>query len=199
MFLLVRRCVKFLNWLRRLKVMVTLQGHVLHPSICVCSISPDPFGRLQLDLTQMFLSVSYCAELITRLCKLNVKVTLQGHVIYPPFCVHSTSPKTFERFSLNFTQMFLSVMRCAKPMTQLCRLKVALQCHGIYPLIYCPFPSPKQFASFSLTITQMFLSVSWLKNPKSKSHFKVIGDLRRGIWLSFRLLSCFIYFSTIKR
>ena len=35
------------------------------------------------------------------------------------FFVRSTSSETFVRFSLNFTQLFLSVRRCAKPVTQL--------------------------------------------------------------------------------
>ena len=39
-------------------------------------------------------------------------------------CVHSIPPETFERFLLNFTQMFLSVRRCAESITQLPRLKV---------------------------------------------------------------------------
>ena len=113
MFLLVRRCVESLNWLQKLKIKVTLQGHVLYPSICVRSISSDPLGRFWLDFTQMFLSVSSCAEPMTWLCKLNVKVTLQCHVIYPLWCVQSTSRKLFDQFSLNFNQMFFSVMRCA--------------------------------------------------------------------------------------
>ena len=66
----------------------------------------------------MFLSVWRCAELKTRLHRLKVKVTLLGHVIYPSVCVHSISPESLQRFSLNVTQM-LSVRRCAEPMTQL--------------------------------------------------------------------------------
>ena len=34
----------------------------------------------------------------------------------------SISPEPFERFSLNFTQMFFSVSWRAEPMTQLCKL-----------------------------------------------------------------------------
>ena len=104
------------------------QGHTsrscaLHFNLC--SISPDPLVHLP----------KCSSQLMCRTCKPNVKVTFQGHVIYPPCCVHSISHKTFERFSLNFTQMFFLVMGCAEPMTQLCRLKVkvTLQCHGIYP------------------------------------------------------------------
>ena len=83
----------------------------------------------------MFLLVRRCAEIMTRLQRLNVKVTFQkGHVIYyPSICVRSISPEYFERFSLNFTQIFLSVRWCAETMTQLRRLKVTLQGLEIYP------------------------------------------------------------------
>ena len=83
----------------------------------------------------MFLFVRGYAEPMTRLCRLKVKVTLQGSVIYPLICVHSISPEPFKRFSLNITQIILTVRQCAEPMTQLRRLKVnlTLQGHRIYP------------------------------------------------------------------
>ena len=58
------------------------------------------------------------------------------------FGVHSISPEPFERFSLNFTQMFLSVRWCAGPMALLRRLKVkvAVQGHGIYPFNFVSAP-----------------------------------------------------------
>ena len=58
----------------------------------------------------------------------------QGHEIYPSNHVHSIYPEPLERFSLNFTQTFLSVRRCAEPMTQLHRLNVnvTLQGHRIH-------------------------------------------------------------------
>ena len=40
------------------------------------------------------------------------------------FCVRSIASEPFERFSSNFTQLFLSVRRCVEPMTQLRSLKV---------------------------------------------------------------------------
>ena len=106
----------------------------------VSSISPEPFGQFSPNFTQMFLSVRQCAELNKLLRRLKVKVTLQGHVIYPSVCVHSISLESLEQFSLNFTQMFLSVRRCAEPRTQLRKLKVkvTLQGYGIYPWILCP-------------------------------------------------------------
>ena len=56
--------------------------------------------------------------------------------IYPlQFPVRSIYPEPFERFSLNFTQMFLFVRRCAEHMAQLCSLKVNVTVQGrrIYP------------------------------------------------------------------
>ena len=70
----------------------------------------------------MILSVRRCAEHMTKLPRL--KVIGQGHVIYPSIRVRSIPPKSFEWFSLNFTQMFLAVIQCAEHMTQLPRLKV---------------------------------------------------------------------------
>ena len=127
MFLSVRQCAEFMTLLHRLKVRVTLQGHGIYPSIRVHSISPEPFGHLTSP-------VSRCAEII-RLRRLKVKVTLQGHVIYPSVSVNSISPEPFERFSLNFTQMLLSVRWCAELITQLriLKVKVTLQGHGINP------------------------------------------------------------------
>ena len=56
---------------------------MIYPSICVCSISPDPFERFSLNFTKMFLSLRRCKEPMTRpmtqLRKLKVKVTHQGH------------------------------------------------------------------------------------------------------------------------
>ena len=74
----------------------------------VRSTSPEPFKRFSLNFAQMFLSARRCAETMTQLRRLKVKVPHQGHVIYPSICVRSISPEPFERFSLNFTQMFLS-------------------------------------------------------------------------------------------
>ena len=42
-------------------------------------------------------------------------------------------PEPSERFSLNFTQMLLSVRQCAEHMTKLPRLKVTGQGQRIYP------------------------------------------------------------------
>ena len=64
---------------------------------------------------------------MTKLHRLKVKVTLQGHVINPSFRARSISPEYSKRISLNFTQMFLLVRRCAENMTQLPSIKVTGQ------------------------------------------------------------------------
>ena len=84
----------------------------------------------------MSLSVRRCAEPMNRECRLKVKVSFQGHGIYPlQFPVRSIFPEPLGRFSLNFTQMFLSARWCAEHMTQLWSLEVnvTVQGHGIYP------------------------------------------------------------------
>ena len=78
------------------------------------------------------------------------------------FRVHSISPEPFERSSLNFAQMLISVRRFAGLTTQLPRFKVkiTLQVHHIYPKISCPLNiSPEPFKQFSLNFTNMFLLV----------------------------------------
>ena len=105
----------------------------------------------------MFLSVTGCAEPMTQLCKL--KVILQGHVIYPSIHVRSISRKPFQRFSLNFTQMFLLVRRWAKHMTQ---LRTNGQGHRSWSVnlsfnsVSVPYLNSLRF---SLNFTQMFLIV----------------------------------------
>ena len=59
----------------------------------------------------MFLSVRLCAEPMTQLCRLKVKVTLQGYVIYSSVCVYSISPEPFEQFSLKYHLNVLFVYR----------------------------------------------------------------------------------------
>ena len=71
------------------------------------------------------------------------------------FCVCSISSEPFERFIVNFTQMPLSVRRCAEPMNRVCKLKVKVnfQGHGIHPL---QFPvrsiSPERFWTIFITL-----------------------------------------------
>ena len=100
----------------------------------------------------MLLSVRQCAEPMTQIRILKVKVTLQGHMIYPSICVRSITPKPFERFSLNFTQIFVFVRGCAEHITQLPRLNVTGQGQKIYLLILCPL-------HFSLALQAIFIKL----------------------------------------
>ena len=71
---------------------------------------------------------------MTGLVRLNVKVTLQGHVIYHSVCVHSISPEPNGRFF--FIKLHLNVPyseACEEPTTQLLKSNVTLQDHGFYP------------------------------------------------------------------
>ena len=120
----------------------------------------------------------------------RLKVTLQGHVIYPSVCVHSISP---EPFSLNFTQMFLceAVCRTNDSATQT-RVQGHTSRSWDLPLNFISFKSPQPFVRFSLNITQMFLCELVCRTHDSamqtQSHFKVMGFCDGGIWLPFRLL-----------
>ena len=62
--------------LHRLKANVTIQGHVIYPSIFVRSISPKPFELVSFYFIQMFLLVIQYAEPMTQLQRLVVKVTV---------------------------------------------------------------------------------------------------------------------------
>ena len=88
----------------------------------------------------MSLSVRRCAEPINMVCRLKVKVNFQGHGIYPlRFPVRSIFHEPFERFSLNFTQIFLLARRCAEHMPQrwILEVNVTVQGQGIYPWSWC--------------------------------------------------------------
>ena len=94
-----------MNRLHRLKVKVTIQGHVIYPSICVRSISPKQFELVLLYFIQMFLLVRQCVELMTQLQRLKVNVTVQGHRLYPwmlcPLHISWTLWKIFIKFWSN--------------------------------------------------------------------------------------------------
>ena len=80
------------------------------------------------------------------------------------FLVCSISPEAFDRFSLNFTQMLLSVEQFAEPLTQLCSLKVqvTLQGHGFNP-------------SICVRTTHMYL------NPLKDFHYTLVKCQRDGV------------------
>ena len=70
---------------------------------CVRSISPEPLERFSLNFTHMFRSLRQYAEPMTLLCILMVKVTLQGHEIYPSILrpLHLLNPlKDIQQISL---------------------------------------------------------------------------------------------------
>ena len=48
-----------------------------------------PLNDFSLNFTQMFHSVRRCAEAMSQLCRIKVKVTLEGHGIHPSICVQS--------------------------------------------------------------------------------------------------------------
>ena len=134
----VRQCAEPMTQLHRLKVR-SWEGFTLQ--FRVCSISPEPFERFSLNITQMFLLVRRCAESMTQLCRLKVMVTLQGQGITIHFHVHSISPEPFERFSLyppqtlfvvGYTVFTLSVHACLRASVTFCffnNLKSLLDFH----------------------------------------------------------------------
>ena len=110
----------------------------------------------------MFLSVKRCGEPMTWLPRLNVKFALQSHGVYPLIRIRSIFP---ELFSLNVTQMFLSVRSYAEPMTQ--GLGHTSRSRNS-PLNFVSFKFPQPFVRFLLNITQMFLSVSCCAKPVTR-------------------------------
>ena len=99
----------------------------------VSSISPLPLEGFSLNVGQMFASVRWCAEPITQLCWLKVKVTLEGHPFEPWIWGHSIAIQTA---LLNLGQMFTLVRWCVEPITQWCRLKVKVTIEG-HPSLSC--------------------------------------------------------------
>ena len=73
----------------------------------------------------MFTSVRRCAEPMTQLRRLNVRVTVTGQLR-----VCSISPQTLEGLSLHFDKMFSSLRGCAKQIAQSCKLKAKVTVEG---------------------------------------------------------------------
>ena len=81
----------------------------------------------------------WCAEPITQLCRLKVKVTSEGHENEPWISFPLYVPFTPDGFSSNFGQMFASVRWCAKPITKTCWLSQGQnEAHKFELLILCP-------------------------------------------------------------
>ena len=87
----------------------------------ICS---KPFELVSLCFIQMFLLVRQCAEPMTQLQRLKIKVTVQGQRLNPwIFCLlHISEP--FERFLSSFCQMLISLRQFAEPLIQLHRVWV---------------------------------------------------------------------------
>ena len=157
MFLPVRRCAEHMTQLPKLKVKVVGQGQRIYPSI---------LGRLHISWTfqAVFNTLHPNVPLSVTMCRTYdsaMQTQGQGHVICPSIRVRSISPKTFERFSLNFTQMFLLERRCAEHMPQLHRLmvKVVGQGQRNTPWISWLFHISWTLLWFSLNFTHMVLIV----------------------------------------
>ena len=117
------------NPLCRLKVKVTLQCHGIYPSIS-CLIHTFTHHNL-LNPLNFFEYTSPKCSLSGTVCRVHdsdTQIQDQGHTsrscsnIPLNFVLLHISPKSFEWFTLNFTQIL--VRQCAEPMAQLCRLKV---------------------------------------------------------------------------
>ena len=93
------------------------------------------------------------------------------------------SPEPLGRFLLSFTQMFLSVRRCAEPMNWLHKLKVKvkLQSHVIYPSICVHSISPLH--------SNIHLSEVVCRTNDSASQSQGLGHTSRSKYLHFNFVS----------
>ena len=90
----------------------------------------------------------------------SVRHSVSNIFLSTPYLLNS------ERFSLHFTQMFLSVRQCAEHITQLLRLKVTVM--G-FTLEFCfRSISPESFEGLSFKFTQMFVSVRRCAEPMTR-------------------------------
>ena len=76
----------------------------------------------------MFNSVRRCAEPMTQLRRLKVRVTVTGNGLQLRVC--SISPQTLEDLSFHFDKMFSFVRGCAKHIAQSCKLKAKVTVEG---------------------------------------------------------------------
>ena len=111
---------------------------------------------------------------MTRLCRLEVKVTVHGHVC-------SISPLPLEGFSINFGQVFNSVRCFAESITGVRRLefKVTIKGNGIKPcisgqlLIY--FTSGRIFIKLWSNVSEMVC----------RTHESDLKTQGKGHWINF--------------
>ena len=97
-FLWVRLCAELMTQLHRVTFKVTIQCHVIYPSIFVRPIPPKLSELVSLYFIQMFPLVRQCAEPMTQLRRLKVKVTVQWHKLYPWILCPLHIIEPFERF-----------------------------------------------------------------------------------------------------
>ena len=146
------------------KVKVTVQGHEFEPCICICSISPLPLKEFSLNFSQIFISVSLCAERLTRPCQLKVKATIQGRKFKLGICVCSISPLSLKGFSLNFGQMFTLKRRCAELNHANSRSRSQLKVSCLSLVFDVISISPLPLKQFSFNFGQMLILESGMTN-----------------------------------
>ena len=110
----------------------------------------------------MFISVRRCAEPMTQLPRLKVKVTEMVIRFTLEFCVRFISPHPLKDFHQTSLKCFSQRDGVQNPL-QICRLKV-----NVFTLDFrVHYISPKPFERFSLNFTQMFLS-RWCLDPMTQ-------------------------------
>ena len=77
----------------------------------------------------MFISVRLCAEVMTQLCRVKVKIKKSCDLALN-LVAALLSLLPLEGLSLNLSQMFISARQCTELLTQLCRLKVKVKVKG---------------------------------------------------------------------
>ena len=147
---------------------------------CVCSISPLPLEGFSLNVGQMFASVKWCAEPITQLCWLKVKVTIEGHQFEPwilrPLHCHSDC---LVKFGSN---VCLSEMMCrihnSRSRSQL----------TVIHLFFVRSISTEPFERFSWNFGQMFALVRRYAEPINQAcRLKVKAVKGLEPWISCSL------------
>ena len=147
MFLLVRLCAEPMPRLHSLKVKVTIQGHVINPSICVRSISPKPFELVSLNFS------TWPSHIDSRSL-----VKVKGFIL--EFGVCSISPEPWGQF---FMKLHLNVPH-SETACRLFELATKTQGHTsrscALSFNLCPLHISCPLEWFQLDFTQMFLSAN---------------------------------------
>jgi uncharacterized protein (DUF779 family) len=85
MFTSTRGCAEPILPMCQVKVKVTIEGQISNTikyyTVCrVRSVSPTLLERFSSNLAQMFTSTRGCAEPMSPMCQLKVKVTIEGQI-----------------------------------------------------------------------------------------------------------------------